>query len=80
MLFDLDAVWEAVQPVGWPECRCAAWLAECRCAAWLARVQMHRRSLSGTHHPSGGPPNTFAHDASARGPVVEAGNKRGRVA
>ncbi len=46
---------------------------------WLARGKKHRRSLSGTHHclAGSGPPNTFAHDASSRGPVVHAGYMRG---
>ncbi len=58
----------------------ATWLGRpCRVwPVWLARGQTHRRSLSGTHRPAsfkpglGGPPKTFAHDASAREPVVHA--------
>ncbi len=41
-------------------------------SGWLARGKTHRGSLSGTHRPLDGPPNTFAHDASSRGPVVHA--------
>ncbi len=68
---------------GWPAGRCTAVAGPLADASpWLARWQTHRRSRSGTHHPAsfkpglGGPPNTFAHDASASGPVVHAGMRR----
>ncbi len=57
-------------------CNAVAGVACLSAAEWLARRQMHRRSLSGTHRPLDGPPNTFAHDASSRGPVVHADMRR----
>ncbi len=67
-----------MQLIGWLEWRYTAqkqrdgWPAGRRIAAHSAGPTAQRHSTR-----AGRSPNTFAHDASTRGPVVEAGSKRG---